>query len=1002
MPRRGGRRVLGTALAGGVAMTMLGAAATVPSMAATSSASEMAAATASVADKTALNSYISAMSIMNEGCSTFEAWNDLEAAYRNADSVSKNDSASQDEVDRAAKALNDALKVVSDQNLQMTHDADRTKLHQYISATSVVFPNDDTDPEYAQKYHDAAKRALEVDKDYSATKEEVDKAASDLNQAMVDIQRHHKSDGTDNGSGSGSGSNDASTGTNSNTGSDGSGDDGSRAVDKTQLESYMHSIYLWSEDKASFRSYNELQMAYRTAQQVDNDANATQEQVDKAAGDLNAKMKVIADNQIAGMNKTDRKSIHGYIKSTSVLIEGNYPADRWQDYLKMLDQAYEVDERPTATQDEIDGMAKKLNEAMFNLTIPGNTGSDANSNGNGNSNGGSASSGNSNANSNSNSNDNSGDSGTGESKYSISDLKDIKLTFGSKTVPGFRYDKTSYAITTHGSTADSLGIENLPDGWAQMPASSVNSSDRNVTNRSMTVMSPDGSFSITYSVIVTNVPKDSQDGNSNANGSDGNANAGNGNETDKDTVDKSKLESVMHSIYLWSPDKASFRSYNELQTAYRNAQQVDGNVNATQAQVDAAEKDLNAKMKVVADNELAGMGKTDRKKLHSYISATSYFFESNYTPETWKKAAEAIDKAYEVDENPSATQEDIDAAGKALNDALAGLVSKVASLNKAKTKLNVQLGSDGYLIESAYTSESWQRYKDALAKGHDVYENDDATQAEVDAAYRELTDAIRGLEKKAATDKSKLNIQLGSDGYLIRDNYTSSSWQKYADALKTGYEVLDDGEATQAQVDVAYKRLTGAINGLTYQDGYLKASSPEALTKALACASLLNVDTAGMDDATVSNLKAAISSAQDALDAGDPANTAQVASLLSFGATLDGDGDDDGATGSDGASAQPDAKASNDVNKAYENLLDKMSAASVEQASYVVDDGSIQLRQAADTIEKGNENASPAEAVAAALMQTGDPMAETAAAAGVAGIIGAVIAFCSRLIRRRR
>ena len=46
-----------------------------------------------------------------------------------------------------------------------------------------------------------------------------------------------------------------------------------------------------------------------------------------------------------------------------------------------------------------------------------------------------------------------------------------------------------------------------------------------------------------------------------------------------------------------------------------------------------------------------------------------------------------------------------------------------------------------------YTEESWNKLQDALKKAQDVLNKEEPEQSEVDAAYKNLKDAIDGLEK---------------------------------------------------------------------------------------------------------------------------------------------------------------------------------------------------------------------------------------------------------------
>ena len=119
-----------------------------------------------------------------------------------------------------------------------------------------------------------------------------------------------------------------------------------------------------------------------------------------------------------------------------------------------------------------------------------------------------------------------------------------------------------------------------------------------------------------------------------------------------------------------------------------------------------------------------------------------------YNAEEAKKAAydKALAEAKKVLENDKATQAEVDAALKALEEAKAALngqpTNKDALTKAATTEAEATKGSPAY-----YNAEEVKKaaYDKALAEAKKVLENDKATQAEVDAALKALEEAKAAL-----------------------------------------------------------------------------------------------------------------------------------------------------------------------------------------------------------------------------------------------------------------
>ena len=80
------------------------------------------------------------------------------------------------------------------------------------------------------------------------------------------------------------------------------------------------------------------------------------------------------------------------------------------------------------------------------------------------------------------------------------------------------------------------------------------------------------------------------------------------------------------------------------------------------------------------------------------------------------------------------------------------LISGGAAAVVNKDALKAAIDDANAKIENDYTAESWSKLAEALVSAQDVYANDDAKQAEVNAATKTLTDAIAALEKPKPTE----------------------------------------------------------------------------------------------------------------------------------------------------------------------------------------------------------------------------------------------------------
>lgn len=130
-----------------------------------------------------------------------------------------------------------------------------------------------------------------------------------------------------------------------------------------------------------------------------------------------------------------------------------------------------------------------------------------------------------------------------------------------------------------------------------------------------------------------------------------------------------------------------------------------------------------------------------------------------------------------------------------------------------KTLLIEKIQSVELLDKLKYTEESWNNLTKYLQKANAIVNNENATVFEINLILEKLTDAINNLEK-IVIDKTLLNKKLQEAEKLLEDNFTTETWEVFANALLNAKNISNDENASKLQVDEALQALTTAIDNL--------------------------------------------------------------------------------------------------------------------------------------------------------------------------------------------
>ena len=229
------------------------------------------------------------------------------------------------------------------------------------------------------------------------------------------------------------------------------------------------------------------------------------------------------------------------------------------------------------------------------------------------------------------------------------------------------------------------------------------------------------------------------------------------------TVDKTQLQAVIATANekLAQTDVYTADSLQTLQTILTYAQGVYENKDADQTAVDAAANALSS-----AINSLKEIETVDTSALETEIANAEELVKKTdaYTADSLKALQIAINNAKRVLASDTKTQESVDAQVKALKNAESGLIEKVV-VDKTALKAKIEEAQKYAADTSTYTASSIAALKEAISSAQTIYNDENATQATVDAQVRALDKAISNLVK--AGDNTQDITKLADGVYSI-------------------------------------------------------------------------------------------------------------------------------------------------------------------------------------------------------------------------------------------
>lgn len=249
-----------------------------------------------------------------------ETWANLQSAIAANDAVNKNATSTAEEIANAAAALKNAIEALE------AEPAVKTELSEAIVNAIETYVEADYTPASWAAYADALAAAQDANQNEKITQSGVDKALADLNAAIKAL---------------------------------------TKLADKTDLTKAIADVDNLNEKDYTPNSWEALRTVKAKAIAVNEDIDATQDEVDAALGALN-----MAINDLAKPGNST--ALMTAITSAKALKKSDYNVANysWNIFQEVLAEAEAVAADPNATQGDMDMALEALNEKIEGLGKP--------------------------------------------------------------------------------------------------------------------------------------------------------------------------------------------------------------------------------------------------------------------------------------------------------------------------------------------------------------------------------------------------------------------------------------------------------------------------------------------------------------------------------------------------------------------------------------------------------------------------------------------------------
>ncbi|UYJ37009.1 MAG: alpha-L-fucosidase [Oscillospiraceae bacterium] len=194
-----------------------------------------------------------------------------------------------------------------------------------------------------------------------------------------------------------------------------------------------------------------------------------------------------------------------------------------------------------------------------------------------------------------------------------------------------------------------------------------------------------------------------------------------------------------------------------------------------------------------------------------------------YTPSSLKDLEDAVKAAQAIYDDPNADQDKVDKAKANVEAKLADLKAKA---KKDTLNLAITAAEGDVALVDKYTEESIEKLQKAIDEAKEVLADENASQEKVDAAEKAVKEAQKALVEKetpkpeAPVKKDELKAAVEDATKVVGDTekYTEESLAALQSAIDAANAVLQNPEATQAEIDAAVKAVKEAKEALKVKE----------------------------------------------------------------------------------------------------------------------------------------------------------------------------------------
>lgn len=280
----------------------------------------------------------------------------------------------------------------------------------------------------------------------------------------------------------------------------------------------------------------------------------------------------------------------------------------------------------------------------------------------------------------------------------------------------------------------------------------------------------------------------------------------------KEVLDETELRSAMEAakIVLDNAEHYTPSTLEAVQRAYEEALALLENDEREQSDVDGACRNLLDALEDLQE-------RADTTLLQALVAQAASLNEEEYTAESWEALQLEVQFAGYVLEDPEVSQEDVDVQTANLRSALNAL-ERVAPETVDKTLL-AALVSEAKAQKEAGSlngaaAEDKAAFEKALSEAQTVLDDEQATQDDVDAAWKALSEALQKVKKSADRALLESLVEQAKDELENNENASEEDKKALEEAIEQAENVLQDENASEEDLKKAEEDLRKALENL--------------------------------------------------------------------------------------------------------------------------------------------------------------------------------------------